>query len=51
MRKLYSYSEFHRLHTGNWWAFAIATLAVGPSFALPLFLYFRVKKVEPLADE
>jgi len=29
-----------------WWAYLIATMTVGLSFALPLFLYFRERKLE-----
>ena len=36
---------------GNWWVHIVVTLAIGPSFALPLFLYFREKRVEALASE
>jgi len=26
---------------GNWWLFVVATLTIGPSFALPFFLFVR----------
>lgn len=29
---------------GAWWPFVVATLLVGLSFALPLFLYFRERR-------
>ncbi len=48
---VFSYSESHRLQMGNWWVYAVVTLAVGPSFALPLFFYFRERKAEAGADE
>jgi len=30
----------------NWWVYLVALLAVGLSFALPLFLYVREAKIE-----
>jgi len=45
------YRESQRCHMGNWWAYVLATLIVGPSFALPLFLYFREPRIEALASE
>ncbi len=38
---VFSYVESNRLGIRNWWVFLISTLMIGPSFALPLFLYFR----------
>jgi hypothetical protein len=38
---VFSYLEAARLHMRAWWVYLIATLAVGPSFALPMVLYFR----------
>jgi hypothetical protein len=38
---IFSHREAARLGMRNWWVYAIATLSVGPSFALPLFLYCR----------
>jgi len=38
---MFLYQEAHRLQMSRWWVYIIATLLVGPSFALPLFLYFR----------
>lgn len=37
--------ESQRCRMRNWWAYALATLVVGPSFALPLFLTFRESRV------
>ncbi len=34
----------------NWWVYIVATLAVGPSLALPLFLYFREPRIKALAS-
>jgi hypothetical protein len=45
---LFSYQESHRCHMENWWVYVIATLAVGPSFAFPLFLYFRETRLQGL---
>jgi hypothetical protein len=30
----------------NLWAYVVCNLAVGVSFALPLFLFFRERKIE-----
>ena len=38
---VFSYQEAHRLQLRRWWAYVVATLLIGPSFALPLFLYVR----------
>ncbi len=38
---LFFRQESQRLHIGHWWIYALATLLVGPSFALPLFLSVR----------
>jgi hypothetical protein len=48
---VFLYQEAQRWQMGNWWVYIVATLAIGPSFALPLFLYFREKRVEALASE
>ena len=40
------YNEAKRLSMKNWWAYPIATMLVGLSFALPLFLYFRERQLE-----
>jgi hypothetical protein len=48
---VFLYQEAQRWQIGNWWVYIVATLAIGPSFALPLFLYFREKRVEALASE
>jgi len=42
------YRESQRYEVRNWWTFILATLVVGPSFALPLFLYFRESRIEAL---
>ncbi len=38
---VFLYQEARRLQLRRWWVFVVATLLVGPSFALPLFLHFR----------
>jgi hypothetical protein len=35
-----------RYQMRNWWLYIVATLAVGPSFAFPLFLYFREPRLK-----
>ena len=39
-------TEVNRLQMKNWWLYILASLTVGLSFALPLFLYFRDRKLE-----
>lgn len=41
--------EGRRLGMKNLWFFVPATLFVGLSFGLPLFLYFRARKIEQTA--
>ena len=45
---LFAYQETRRLSMSNWWVYALATLLVGPSFALPLFLYARHGRFEAI---
>ena len=42
----YSYDEAKKYQMKNWWIYLLASLSVGLSFALPLFLYFRERKLE-----
>jgi hypothetical protein len=42
----YVFFEANRLQIKNPWVYLLATLLVGLSFALPLFLYFRERKLE-----
>ena len=42
----FSYRESQKRGMANWWVYVVATLAVGPSFACPLFLYFRESRHE-----
>jgi len=44
----FMFSEANRLQMRNPWLFLLATLLVGLSFALPLFLYFRERKLETI---
>lgn len=39
-------AESSRLQMKNQWLYFLASLTVGLSFALPLFLYFREQKLE-----
>lgn len=39
-------NEAIKLHMSNWWLYILATLIIGLSFALPLFLYFRERKLQ-----
>lgn len=43
---IYLYREGRRLEMGNLWVYVALNLSVGLSLALPLFLYFRVAKIE-----
>jgi hypothetical protein len=43
---IFMLAETNRLHMKNAWIYILATLLVGLSFALPLFLYFRERKLE-----
>ena len=39
-------AEATKLQMKNWWLYILASLTVGLSFALPLFLFFRERTVE-----
>jgi hypothetical protein len=43
---IYVFMEANRLQMKNPWLYLLATLLVGLSFALPLFLYFRERRLE-----
>lgn len=45
----FMYRESQRHGMKNWWVYIVATLLVGPSFAFPLFLYFRESHLEATA--
>ena len=42
----FMFTEASRLQMKNPWLYLLATLLVGLSFALPLFLYFRERRLE-----
>jgi hypothetical protein len=48
---VFAQQESQKREMGNWWAYIVATLTVGPSFALPLFLYFRDQRLEAVGAE
>lgn len=39
-------AEANKLQMNNWWLYILASLTVGLSFALPLFLYVREQKLQ-----
>ena len=41
---VWSYHEAQRMSFKRWWLVVAATLTIGPSFALPAFLYVRSKR-------
>ncbi|PGE24016.1 hypothetical protein COM57_27035 [Bacillus pseudomycoides] len=43
---VFLYSETKKYQIRYWWICIIATVTVGLSFALPLFLYFRHSKLQ-----
>ena len=43
---IYMFAEANKLQMKNSWIYLLASLLVGLSFALPLFLYFRELKLE-----
>jgi len=42
----YLYCEATTRKMKNWWLYILASLTVGLSFALPLFLYFPERQIE-----
>ncbi len=42
----FMFTEARKLNMKSAWVYLLATLLVGLSFALPLFLYFRERKLE-----
>ena len=40
------YNESKKLDMKYWWVYILLTCGVGFCFALPLFLYFRERKIE-----
>ena len=47
----FSFREARRHQMRFWWAYLVATLAVGPSFSFPLFLFFRQSRLESPTSE
>jgi hypothetical protein len=43
---IYMFAETNKLRMRNSWVYLLASLLIGLSFALPLFLYFRERKLE-----
>ena len=48
---LFVYSEGSRLRMKNLWLYVACNLAVGVSLALPLFLFFRERRLKPAAAD
>jgi uncharacterized protein DUF2834 len=46
---IYMFAEANKLQMKNSWLYLLASLLVGLSFALPLFLYFRERKLQSTA--
>jgi len=44
------YCETSHWQMANRWVYVVATLAAGPSFSLPLFLYFRESRMQALGQ-
>src|ERR1044071_6990941 len=42
----YLFAEANKLQMKNAWLYVLASLTIGLSFALPLFLYFRERQLE-----
>jgi len=47
----FMFTEARKLQMKNAWVYLLATLLVGLSFALPLFLYFRERKLQSGAEK
>ena len=43
---IYMFSEANKLQMKNGWVYVLASLTIGLSFALTLFLYFRDRQLE-----
>ena len=46
---IYMFAEANELQMKHSWLYILASLLVGLSFALPLFLYFRERKLQSTA--
>jgi hypothetical protein len=47
---LYVQAETNKLHMKNGWLYILASLVIGLSFALPLFLFFRKRRTDFLRE-
>ena len=47
---IYMFAEANKLQMKNSWLYVLASLTVGLSFAFPLFLYFRERKMQSTAS-
>lgn len=47
---LFVFSEGRRRGMSNLWLYVVCNLAVGVSLALPLFLFFRERKIQAVSD-
>lgn len=45
----FMFTEARKLQMKNAWVYVLATMLVGLSFALPLFLYFRERKLQSMS--
>jgi hypothetical protein len=43
---VYLHRESRRYQIENWWLFVVASIVIGLSFALPLFLYVREPRLD-----
>jgi hypothetical protein len=43
---IFVYREAKRWEMRHWWRYVVFTLVVGPSFAFPLFLYARERRLD-----
>jgi Terpene cyclase DEP1 len=48
---LFVFSEGRRLRMKHLWLYVVCNLAVGVSLALPLFLFFRERRLRPAAAD
>ena len=46
----YAYESSRSIYMPGWWFYVLATLLVGPSFAMPLFQWHKAVHIEMLAQ-
>jgi hypothetical protein len=46
---VFLYSESQKYSIAYWWLFILASITVGLSFALPLFLFYRERRIQRLS--